>query len=200
MKQILLLIVLSFVFLSASSMPISQEQADEIVQNHLRNEMTQFDFLYVNVNVPSEDGIVITTSNGEVFRAKYACWAYYVNEKGLSNRRYFFVKEEGGSLLEVIVSNESDSGEPTASWVVMPTGLTEREADIKLLYPNPVGDLLTIPCHGKNVRVEIYNLKGSCLFSELLSGKDSFQLNVSFLKTGSYMVNISGETYKIIKY
>jgi hypothetical protein len=148
--------------------------------------------------VPGAAGISITTSNEEAVTAKYACWAYCLDENKLSHRRYLFVKEDGGSLLEVIASNDTEA--LTSSWEAMdmPTGLTGKEGSVKMLYPNPVGDFLTIPCNG-DARVEIYDLKGSRLFSGALSGKDACQLNVSFLNTGVYMVNVSGETYKIIK-
>ena len=76
------------------------------------------------------------------------------------------------------------------------SGLTEPKENSQSLYPNPVDDWLTIPCDGKSVRVEIYDLKGTRLFSGTFSDKDSHQLNVSFLNTGVYMVDISGKKYK----
>jgi hypothetical protein len=57
---------------------------------------------------------------------------------------------------------------------------------------------LTVPCNG-DARVEIYDLKGTRLFSGLVSGKGACQLDVSFLNTGVYMVNVAGEVYKVIK-
>ena len=176
------------------SAQITREQADAIVQNHL--EITYSGTLYVNLHEPSETGLVLITSNEETFSAKYACWAYCLDET--TQRRYLFVKEEDGSLLEVIANNDI-SDLDNASWTEMaPAGLTESKISAKLLYPNPVGDLLTISC-GENDRIEIFDLKGTRLFSGLLSGKDNSQINVSFLNTGVYMVIISGETYKIIK-
>jgi len=209
MKKILLpfimlcVILMLFLFAWTTSLPaenITREQADVIVQNYVQSEVTQPAALFTNLNEPSDAGIAITTSNEESVRAKYACWAYYLNESDPVQRRYLFVKEEGGSLLEVIASN--DFSELDASWVAMdiPTGLAGSEGNsIKLLYPNPVGDLLTLPCNGENVRVEIYDLKGARLFSGLLSDKDACRLNVSFLNAGIYMVTVSGETYKMIK-
>jgi len=175
---------------------ITQDQADTIAMNYVQSEATQPCTLYFNTNAPNGAGIEITTSNEETFKATYACWAYCLDET--TQRRYLFVKEEGGSLLEVIASNDVSELDDT-SWVAMaaPVGLTDSKANSpKLLYPNPVGDLLTLPC-GANERVEIYDLKGTRLFSGLLS--DTCQLNISFLNAGIYMVNVSGETYKIIK-
>jgi len=66
-------------------------------------------------------------------------------------------------------------------------------------YPNPVNDLLSFPCNGEPIRVEIYDLKGTRLYTEMLSGEDTCQLDVSFLNTGLYLVRVDGETYKIAK-
>ena len=177
---------------------ITREQADAIVQEYVQSEVTQPYFLYANVNKPNGDGISVTTSNGETFSAKYACRTYCLNENVLSQRRYLFVKEEGGSLLEVIASNDlSKLGD---SWKEVETAdLTGSKGSLKQLYPNPVSDLLTLPCNGESARVEIYDLKGTRLFSGMLLGEDACQLNVSFLNAGVYMVNVAGETYKIIK-
>ena len=186
---------------TTSLFAITQEEANTIVQNYVQSEVTPpIGTLYANLNTPNGEGITITTSNGETVKAKYACWAYYINESDASQRRYLFVKEEGGSLLEVIASN--DLSELDASWMAMNTsiGSVAGEGNSgKLLYPNPVGDLLTIPCNGDQARVEIYDLKGIRLFSGMISREDACQLNVLFLSAGVYMVDVSGETYKLIK-
>lgn len=194
------IIIVSFLIAWTTSLfavNITQEQADAIVQDYVQSEAIQFGTLYANINEPNEEGITITTSGGETFKAKYACWTYCLDESNPIQRRYLFVKEEGGSLLEVIVNNDTD--ELNASWAAMGTTdlVVNEENSIKLFYPNPVGDILTIPCPGANTRIEIYDLKGSRLFSGLLP--ETCQLNVSFLNAGIYIVNISGETYKIIK-
>ena len=171
---------------------ITQKQADEIVLNYVQSEAKHPYSLYAGVNDPNE----ITTSNGETFRVKYACWAYCLDEnEPAQRRRYLFIKKDDGNLLEIIANND----ESVLAWMAMdmPTGLTGSGSSVKLLYPNPVGDMLTLPCNGDQDRVEIYDLKGTCLFSGLIS--DSCLLNVSFLNTGVYMVNVSGEMYKIIK-
>ena len=199
---------------SLSAENITRKQADKIALDYLQNELTQPFLLFVNVNAPNEEGIVITTYQGEKIKAKYACWTYCVSQKLISKPpwappawmptlyRYLFVKEDNGSLLEIITENNFVTEDFIGSWeaVDMPTGLLgEKDNHVKQLYPNPINDWLTFPCNDEPVRVEIYDLKGTRLFSGLLSGKGSCQLNVSFLETGVYMVNVSGETYKIIK-
>ena len=178
----------------------TREQADVIVQDYLKKEAIQSGLLYVHVNAPSDEDIVITTSNEETVKVKYACWIYFLNENELAQSRYFFVKEINGSLLEIIASNDLGPDD-VASWKVVEkiTGINDRESNIKLFYPNPVDDWLIFPCAGNNTRIEIYDLKGTRLFSELLSGENACQLSISFLNTGIYMVNVAGEIYKIIK-
>ena len=182
MKKIIFSMLVLTAWAASLSAQITREQADAIVLGYVQGEVTN-PSLYANLNAPGGEGIVITTSNEETVKAKYACWAYYLDENELSQRRYLFVKEEGGSLLEVIASN--DDSVLDDSWAAMdtPTGLAKEEGNVKLLYPNPVGDLLTVPCD-RDTRVEIYDLKGTRLFSGLLSGKDACQLNVSFLSAG----------------
>ena len=202
MKKLVSVVVLSLwaMYLPAQT---TRGQADTIVRNHLQNENLQNCPLYVNVNAPNQAGIVITTSNDEVIKAKYACWTYYVDETEEFKRRYFFVKQDNGNLLEVIATN--DVGGDLSQWELAtnPVGLTEFEINnIKPLYPNPTDDLLNIPCTGDYTRVEIHDLKGVRLFSELLSDKEVCVLNVSFLKTGIYLLSVYGETkvvYKVIK-
>jgi hypothetical protein len=184
---------------------ITREQADAIVSEYLQNEATRPSFLYVNNNTPSQEDIVLTTNKGEIIKAKYACRVYFLDEyfdvNGPFQRRYLLVNENNGNLLEIITNNDFGPDD-LASWkiVSMPSGLADRKYDTgKSLYPNPVDDWLTLPCTGDRIRVEIRDLKGACLFSGLLSDKDVCRLNVSFLSAGIYMVNVSGETYKIIK-
>jgi len=195
-------ILTSMLLIGATSLlagNITQKQADDIVLNYVKSEALKPAALYNYGKTPDGEGVGIKTSNDEEFRAKYACWAYCLEESEPAQRRYLFVKEEGGSLLEVIASND-ESVLDEESWAAMDlTGLPANKANShKLLYPNPVGDVLTIPC-GDNARVEIYDLKGTRLFSGQLSGENNCRLNVSFLGAGVYTVNVSGEMFKMIK-
>ena len=199
MKKIIILILALTARFIPLSAQITQEQADAIVLAHLQNEAAPPFLLYVNVSAPSSAGIAVTTSNGETVKAKYACRTYYLNESGLSRSRYLFVKEDSGSLLEVIAENDLGPAD-AASWKIAGTGSGlpgQGENNILTIYPNPADNWLTIPFSEKFARVEIYDLKGGRLFSARLS--EDGRLDVSFLNTGVYMLHVSGETYKIIK-
>ena len=205
MNRISLFLVLFVCCTLGLSAQITREQADVIVLDYLQSELTQPFILYINANVPSEEGFVITTQKEETVKVKYACWVYLVHEAihytvPTTQGRYLFVKEDNGSLLEVITSNDLLPSDLESTWeVVEQSGLIEPENTVKQLYPNPVSDWLNLPCNGENLQVDIYDLKGTRLFSEMLLGENACQLNVSFLKTGVYVVSVNGETYRIIK-
>ena len=203
MKKTIILTSVLFAWAMSLSAQITREQATAIVLDYLHDKEIQPYSLCVSVDAPNEEGIVLTTYGGETIKAKYACWVYYTEKLYMSGpypRRYLFVKEDNGNLLEVIVNDLSRPGDP-AAWEELkaPTGLTNPKENTQSLYPNPVDDWLIIPCKGENVRVEILDLKGTRLFSGTLLDKDACRLNVSFLSAGIYVVNVSGEMYKMIK-
>jgi hypothetical protein len=204
MKKITVSILISVALATSLSAQITRTRADTIVREYLQNEMITYDLLYVHANAPNEEGITITTSNEEIFTAKYACWTYFVDENNPVQRRYLFVKENNANLLEVITNNDLGTGDLNQWIPVETTGILEQAKDnISLLYPNPVDDWLTIPCTKTQTRVEIHDLKGSCLFSGLVTKQETCQLNVSFLTAGVYTVSIYDNkiknVFKIIK-
>jgi len=197
MKKIFITMLVLIAWTMLLPAQITREQANVIARDYIQSEGLQpASALYANSNDPNVEGISITTSNEETVKVKYACWAYCIDENEF--RRYLFIKESNGSLLEIIAN--ADISELGTSWkALLPTGLIELKENTQSLYPNPVDGWLTIPCNGKSVRVEIYDLKGVRLFSGTFSDKDTCQLNVSFLSAGIYMVNVSGKMHKIIK-
>ena len=206
MKRIFIAMSFLVAWMTLLSAQVTREQADAIVLNYLQNEATRPYFLYLNVNTPREENFFITTHGGESIKVKYACRVYFFDEysdvNGPAQRRYFLVKEDNGDLLEIITEKDFGPSGDISAWVVLktPTGLVEPKDDnIKPLYPNPVDDWLTVSCDGENTRVEIYDLKGTRLFSKELSDKDDCRLNVAFLNAGVYLVAVSGKTHKMIK-
>jgi hypothetical protein len=212
MKKIIAMLVI-VAWATSLAAQITREQADAIVQNHLQNEAAAYE-LYVNVNTPTAEGISITTSNEETFKAKYACWTYYLSEGELSRCRYLFVKANNGNLLEVIANNDVGQSD-TTQWKSMdddPVGWVEWKGNTTrpLIYPNPVDDWLTLSYIGERTQIEIHDIKGVRLYSGILSRESLFsigegsgvRLDVSFLSAGVYLVSVYGEAkvvYKIIK-
>ena len=67
-----------------------------------------------------------------------------------------------------------------------------------LFYPNPTKDLIII--HSKlqhKQNIDLYDNNGKVVYSSNFSG--DFQIDLSKHKTGTYLLKISSETFKIIK-
>ena len=208
MKNIISMLVL---LAWASMLPaqVTREQADSIVKEYLQGENIDYGLLYVSVNLPNAEEITITTSNEEVFTAKYACWAYYLKENELSQCRYFFVKEGNGNLLEVIANNDLKQSDST-KWIAVeeddPVVLIERVENTSIrLYPNPVSNHLIIENEELIIEnVDIYNMVGQLIQSEIVNLKSKIKIDISNLPAGVYLVKIKTKTgiltQKIVKY
>ena len=179
---------------------ITQKQADTIAQNYLQNKMIDYGLLYVYTHLPNEEGITITTSNEEIFTAKYACWAYYADENGASQRHYLFVKEDDGNLLEAIASNDVSSN--SELWKPMEAaGVFEMTKSNIKIYPNPTTGQLTIDNGELTMdNVKIYDIIGKVIDNYQLSIVNSqLIIDVSHLPAGMYFLKINNEILKIIK-
>ena len=213
MKTKITLSLMLLVWVASVSAQITRTQADSIVQEHIQNEQLQNCSLYVNINMPSVEGIVITTSNEETFKAKYACWTYYLNENPNINEpsqhRYLFVKEDDGNLLEVITSNDIGLSD-VSQWIpVEPTSVKEREVNSIKIYPNPTTGELKI--ENGELKIEslvIFDIFGRPLHppvtcNSLLVTHHSPLINISHLPSGVYFIKLTTEkeviTQKIIK-
>jgi Secretion system C-terminal sorting domain len=74
------------------------------------------------------------------------------------------------------------------------------------IYPNPAHDLLTIELNkniesGQHVRIEVTDMQGKLmLYQEYVSDSPIFQLDISELSAGMYIVNVrAGESCKMQK-
>ena len=118
MKKILLLIVMPFVFFPALSAQITQEEADEIVLEHIINRYsTSSSYTLFAKEELQAEGITIAPSTGEVLELDYACWAYYV--RYANTGRFLIVKANNGNLLEV--NAKVDEGD-LAKWKIRVVG------------------------------------------------------------------------------
>ena len=200
MKKISITLIALCSWILCAEAQITQEQANTIVKQHVQDQGGQPAELYIHKNVPNDNGINITTSQEEMFKAKYACWAYFINET--EQRRYLFVKASGtGSVLEVIANNDVNNSDD--DWQLLkeePTELSTLYSNTlySTLYPNPVSDIVYIPCNGSTL-VEIYDLQGICVFSEQVFCEKQYQLSLSFLKSGVYMLCSGNQIYRIVK-
>jgi hypothetical protein len=213
MKKIIFPILVLTAWTISLSAQTTREQADAVVLEYLQSKVTRPYLLYVNSNAPSQEGIAITTFQEETVKAKYACWAYYINEWAdavePSPHRYLFVKEENGNLLEIKTTNDLGPANLAEEWEVLRnfTAVTDLKGSETLtVFPNPVGDVLTISYGEKLTHIEIYDLTGKQLLHQMFGETEAgvYQTNISSLSAGSYIVkawNNKGivTEYKIIK-
>jgi hypothetical protein len=206
MRKIVFSISVLLALATTLSAQVMRKQADSIVQKYLQSEKIEYELLYIHVNAPNEEGITITTSNEETFTAKYACWAYYLDEKESAKWRYLFVKGDNGNLLEVIANNDI-TPRYLNQWVpVETTGMVERDRNnIKLLYPNPTTGKLTIDYgQSKIENVEIFDVMGRMQKTTTNKQNGEITVDIFHFPAGVYLVKIQTETgittQKIIKY
>jgi hypothetical protein len=201
MRKIVFSISLLVALATTLSAQVTRKQADSIVREYLQNERIQYELLYVHVNALIKEGITITTSNEEVFTAKYACWAYSLDENEPAKRRYFFVKGDDGNLLEVIANNDITPRDLN-QWVpVETTGLAERDGNnIKLLYPNPTTGKLTIDNGQSKIdNIEIFDVMGRTQKATTNKQNGEITMDISHFPVGIYLVKIKIETGIITK-
>jgi hypothetical protein len=107
----------------------------------------------------------------------------------------------------VATGNEPIVGNPVRKWsdsFVAGVGMDEENQHLIRLYPNPAGDFLHIEYAGSIERVEIYNLVGDKMITDVVAGKGRFSLNTSALLPGIYFLKIYNQdkglvTSKFIK-
>lgn len=76
---------------------------------------------------------------------------------------------------------------------------TAKDSGIKI-YPNPVSNVLNIQSEKNFSKIEILDFSGRILKSFFGGNtKDNFQINVSDLSAGSYILKLDGQIFKFIK-
>ena len=205
-KTILILMLVLLANTTSLFAQITREQANAIVWEHIQNEISAPYLLYVNTNLPNEEGINITTNNEENVKVKYACWAYYLNEfpniNGPSQHRYFLVKEDNGNLLEIITTNDVV---PNLTYWESLLGVNDLKKEAITVYPNPTTGELSIRNYELGItNIEIYDIYGRKQSSNHLISKSSNHLiNITNFPAGLYFVKITTEagtiTQKVVK-
>ena len=84
------------------------------------------------------------------------------------------------------------------------TGISNATSHGLQVYPNPVTDYLYVKSNGEDIQsVLISNISGQALISKEYEGIDNFTINVSFLPSGVYIVEIKTNNnihiFKVIK-
>lgn len=67
------------------------------------------------------------------------------------------------------------------------------------VYPNPVSDVIYIQnAPETDYQLSIYRMTGSLILNTQMSSGDK-SIDVSFLQTGLYLLNVNGRTFKFVK-
>jgi hypothetical protein len=82
---------------------ITREQADETVSKYLKNELTEYYWLYANNNLDSDKGnTTIPVCSKEVLNVDYSSFVYFVDEYPYANWahpcRYLFISKKDGKV------------------------------------------------------------------------------------------------------
>lgn len=77
------------------------------------------------------------------------------------------------------------------------TGITDLKTNETLFKLD--GETLLFPSLKANSTVSIYSAKGTLVFSQTVHQDGEYSFPISNLKTGVYIVNVNGLTYKIMK-
>jgi len=81
-----------------------------------------------------------------------------------------------------------------------PVGIDPVEKFNAVIYPNPVQDILTVQVDGQLNKIEIYNLVGQHIYTQLVNGNNA-NINVADLSTGIYTIKlIANEVCTVSKF
>ena len=86
------------------------------------------------------------------------------------------------------------------------TSIPEHQTSSWMLFPNPTKDVInlqSVDYKSHKTAVEVMDIMGKVLLSEIIDNSDFFTLNISSLAKGVYLMKVSSDhniqTYKIIK-
>jgi len=117
----------------------------------------------------------------------YSSYQWYLNNvliNGATNS-YYIVTVNGNYAITVIDSNGCN-GEAAISDVVSEVGLLDN--NISIIYPNPVGEKLSVKVHWSSVRneIKIYNVIGELVMTVYQAN----EIDVHALAAGSYLLEV----------
>ncbi|NHN24697.1 T9SS type A sorting domain-containing protein [Flavobacterium jejuense] len=107
-----------------------------------------------------------------------------------------FQKESGTGVVNIFAASIKFPSTPLS------TDGFVKENSIKF-YPNPVSSILNLEYNAEFSKVQVVNLVGQILIDKVVNNESSTQIDMSYLTSGAYMVNVTidgkVETIKVIK-
>ena len=120
-----------------------------------------------------------------------------------SDENYYISQSVGQSSVTGTFNNENHSirqgfQQPPIRVVIN----TETNNDLDaIVYPNPVDTYVTIQFNEElthSIDMVLYDISGKLVFSKTQRPTNSFNLDLSFLPSGTYMLNITSENKRFL--
>ncbi len=103
-----------------------------------------------------------------------------------------FTPDTNGVYKVVII--DENGCQDTSSCIAVTTISLEEQLSVPevSVYPNPVNDILWIetPYSGESLEISLYSLEGRCLYREKHIGDPLNSVNLQFLESGTYLLNV----------
>ena len=179
--------------------PVSPSQTTDYM-NIVYNPPFAPETLYVSLVVnPLPNPVIIQTSN-VLSIGTYPSYQWFYNGDTIpgANNYSYSTYNNGNYHVNVIDTNGCVGNSDTIFVSISSVDEVGNNNTIKI-YPNPVKDILTIESSQElNNDIKITDLSGRVLITDKLKGK-SIEINVSSLKKGIYLLQIS-ETNEVIRF
>ena len=137
----------------------------------------------------SQDGNTLSVDDG------FEDYQWYLDGDPISGATFSSYEINQDGNYTVTASNEWDCEGESLGFDATYTLVDENYLEALKFYPNPVNDVLNISgLPGVRVVLEINDLSGKQIVSEQLRGGDLIQLDLSGIASGTYLLNVIGES------
>ena len=76
--------------------------------------------------------------------------------------------------------------------------INETEKTNLKVFPNPVRDILNISTQQSKLKVQLYDMQGKLILHKNINVNNNYELNITDIVTGNYILNIRDSNDKII--
>jgi len=155
------------------------------------------------IHVNEEYQYVITASDVdeedslEFYATHIPGWLSFMPEMGTAALRGIASENDAGSdSIKLMVSDgHYEVYQEFALEVLFPDGIPHDHAPLKMSYPNPVRNDITIQTRGQgHSTIEIVSLNGKLLYRTEMEGT-SFHIDLSSLRRGPYFITVKSEDF-----
>lgn len=120
------------------------------------------------------------------------------------NNYYFFlgygfpmgyqITNENNYLKLILTNNNGNQ----AIYYSQTLSINETEKTNLKVFPNPVRDILNISTQQSKLKVQLYDMQGKLILHKNINVNNNYELNITDIVTGNYILNIRDSNDKII--